>query len=139
LTSNNTAVDEEHFIWYSASIRISGETLDFNQIADTLKLEPEHTHRKGEINPFELAYDSDMWLYTAAVPKTEPLDIHLITLWSSLKPHKEFLIELKKNSKIDLFCGYRSNSTTAGFGLSPAALEIVNELQIKLEVSVFFI
>lgn len=77
-----------------------------------------------------------MWLYKTPVPEEEPLDVHIRSLWDKLKPHKEYLLSLKKHLKVDVFLGYRSNSDTAGFRISPESLEIFTELEVPFEVSV---
>lgn len=55
-----------------------------------------------------------MWSYTAQVDESRPLDEHIMALWDVMHPHMSYLHELKRCWKVDVFCGYRSNSGTAG-------------------------
>lgn len=128
--------DKVYYFRYSATLRISGEINSLEQISNTLGLEPTHVHKKGEISVLSSPYEFDMWQYTVPVAKKQPLDIHLKTLWAYLKPHKNYLMNLKKSLKLDIFCGYQSNSSTAGFEISYKSLEIFSSLQIPFEVSV---
>ncbi|TEB14558.1 hypothetical protein Psfp_02800 [Pelotomaculum sp. FP] len=132
--------EEEYYFAYSATLRIFGDRIDnFDEINKNVGLMPTHTHKKGTpINvkrPGKL-WNSDMWSYKIPVPEEEPLDVHIQTLWNKLKPHKEYLLSLKKHLKVDVFLGYRSNSDTAGFRIAPKSLEMFAELNISFEVSV---
>ncbi len=127
---------ENYYYNFSATLRISGNIPDMEAITNTLKLVPTHTHKKGELSGLRTAYESDMWLYTVPVSEDEPLTTHLNTLWALLRPHKDYLIDLKNDLEIDIFCGYRSNSGTAGFEVSYEALQIFTELKIPFDISV---
>ncbi len=127
---------ESYFFNYSATIRISGETINFEEISNTLQITPNHTHRKGDKSPLGTFYDSDMWLYDVELPREVDLDQQLKVLWTKLEPYKDFLLTLKKNLKVDIFCSYRSNSSTAGFSVTYSALQIFRELQVDFDVSV---
>ncbi len=77
-----------------------------------------------------------MWSYDAPVAEDRPLDIHIRTLWSHIRGHKDFLMRLKDHCTVDVFCGYRSNSGTAGFEVSAKSLEMFVALDIPFGVSV---
>src|SRR5262245_32648995 len=54
--------EETSFYWHSASLRIAGQNLDFDEIAQSLGVEPTHVHRKGERRgPKSPEYKQDMW------------------------------------------------------------------------------
>ena len=77
-----------------------------------------------------------MWSYSVDLPESELPEKHISALWSKLKPHKEYLLELKKTLSIDVFMGYRSNHDWAGFEVPPESLEMFTELQIPFGVSI---
>lgn len=77
-----------------------------------------------------------MWRYEVPISKEESLDVHIQTLWNKIKLFKRYLLKLKESVKVDVFLGYRSNSGTAGFMISPESLEMFVELDIPFEVSV---
>ncbi|HEY6073523.1 MAG TPA: DUF4279 domain-containing protein, partial [Anaerolineales bacterium] len=106
--------DEDYFA-YSASLRIGGQDLDFEDISKHLGVLPTHSHRKGERKgkkspPFE----EDMWNYKVPLDEKIHLAEHINALWTAIKPSKEYLLQLKKTSFIDVFLSYRSNVDTAG-------------------------
>jgi hypothetical protein len=134
--NTNVENDEDYFFSYSASLRISGDDLDFELITKTLDLLPTHMHRKGDQGKIGEKYKQDMWLYEVNVPDESALDEHLQALWALLKPYKEFLLSLKEKYHLDIFCGYRSNCSTAGFAVLPQSLDIFLELDIPFGVSI---
>lgn len=46
-TQKIEAEEPVYFLRFKASLRISGDALDFEEISRTLELTPTHTHRKG--------------------------------------------------------------------------------------------
>jgi len=131
--------EDEIYFCYSATLRIFGDDIgDFKEISDELGLEPSHTHKKGEPRSKKIPtpWNFDMWMYESPVPEDRPLDEHIQMLWNTIKTHKDFLISLKEKFTVDVFCGYRSNSGTAGFKVSPSSLEMFIELDIPFGVSV---
>ena len=83
-----------------------------------------------------MPYRQDMWSYSPPVEKSEPLHRHIDALWLKLKPHKHYLLELKKSLNVDVFCGYRSNCDTAGLEVPHTSLEMFIELEIPFGVSI---
>ena len=77
-----------------------------------------------------------MWSYSPPVDESEPLHEHIDALWLKLKPHKRYLLALKKSLTIDVFLGYRSNCDTAGIEVPHTSLEMFSELKIPLGISV---
>jgi len=129
--------EEDTYFAYSASLRIAGEISDMGKISATLGLSPTHSHRKGERRgPKAAPYHQDMWSYSPPVEKSEPLHRHIDALWSKLKPHQRYLLELKQSLNVDVFCGYRSNCDTAGIEVPHTSLEMFIELEIPFGVSI---
>jgi hypothetical protein len=108
-----------------------------DEISATLGLSPTHSHRRGEKRgPKAAPYRQDMWSYSAPVEKSEPLYKHIDALWLKLKPHKHYLLELKKSLHVDVFVGYRSNCDTAGIEVPHTSLEMFTELKIPFGISI---
>jgi len=132
-----TEREEDTFFAYSATLRIAGEISNMDEISATLGLSPTHSHRKGEKRGAKAAgYRQDMWSYSTPVEKSEPLHRHIDALWLKLKPHKNYLLELKKSLNVDVFVGYRSNCDTAGIEVPHTSLEMFTELEIPFGVSI---
>jgi hypothetical protein len=129
--------DEDSFFYHSATLRISGNIPDMDKISARLGLQPKHTHRKGEKHGSRTApYRQDMWSYSPPVDESEPLHKHIDALWLELKPHKRYLLELKKTLKVDVFIGYRSNCDTAGIEVPHTSLEMFSALKIPFGISI---
>jgi hypothetical protein len=125
--------DERFFFAYSATLRVSGDLPDLNAISSALGLQPTHTHKSGDPN---YPYSHDMWSYTPAVDRSEPLHKHIDALWAALKPRKQYLLELKKYATVEVFLGYRSDCETAGIEVPHTSLEMFTELEIPFGLSI---
>lgn len=129
--------DEEIYFAYSATLRIFGNIEDLNDITINLGFEPTSFHKKGERRgPKSSPYQHDMWSYEAQIDEDVDLEKHIDELWTKLKPHKEYLLELKKALTVDVFLGYRSNSDTAGIEVPYTSLEMFTELKIPFGLSI---
>ena len=119
-----------YFFRFSATLRIAGDSLDFDDISRTLGLTPTHTHQKSARRKH------DMWSYTAPIAREQPLEVHIIALWDAVRPYIPYLLKLKRKFQVDVFCGYRSNSGTAGFQVGHRCLGLFSELEVPFGVSV---
>jgi len=77
-----------------------------------------------------------MWSYTSPVKESEPLHVHIDSLWNTFREHKEYLLELKKDLTVDVFLGYRSNCDHAGVEVPHQSLQMFMELQIPFGLSI---
>lgn len=129
--------DEPAKFAYSATLRIFGQPLDFEEIGRALGLSPKATHRKGERKgPKSPPYPNDAWFYSPNLPEDQPLGMHIDALWVAIRPSRAFLLELKKSATVNVFLGYRSNVDFAGFAVSYQSLDMFRELEIPFDVSV---
>lgn len=87
--------DEEvplHFA-YSASLRIGGDDIPFEEIEYTLNLSATHKHREGELQGNKrgtATCKEDKWILSSPLPENEKLEKHLDWLWENLGSHKEY-------------------------------------------------
>jgi len=129
--------DENIYFAYSATLRIFGNIPDLHEISQRLGIAPTSSHRRGDRKgPDSPPYKHDMWSYTSPVKESEPLHVHIDSLWKTFKEHKEYLLELKKDLTVDVFLGYRSNCDHAGVDVPPQSLEMFRELQIPFGLSI---
>jgi hypothetical protein len=134
---NGEEPDDPIYFCYSATLRIHGERMPFDEITARLGVQPTHVHRKGDrLSPRSPGFRDDAWHFQPEVPETAPLERHIDALWSIIQPHVEYIKELKKRHKVDVFCGYRSNSDTAGFEVSYSCLQLFTALEVPFGVSV---
>jgi hypothetical protein len=129
--------EEETYFAFSATLRISGDIPDLEEVSRWLGLKPTHIHRKGESRgEGRPPWPEDFWSYQAELAEAEPLERHIDRLWAALKPHKEYLHGLKKRAAVDVFLGYRSNCDHAGIEVPHTALVLFAELEIPFGLSI---
>jgi hypothetical protein len=129
--------DEANYFCFSATLRIHGNDIPFDEISQRLGVQPTNIHRKGErCGPRSPEYRDDAWHFRPSLPETEPLERHIEALWQVVKPHVDYLKALKQRLKIDVFCGYRSNCDHAGFEVSHRCLELFTALEVPFGISV---
>lgn len=129
--------NEPNYFKFSATLRVDGDAVPFEQIERAVGVSPTHAHRKGERRgPRSSEYRDDAWHYQPPVPESEPLARHIEALWEVVRPAVGFLKELKSWCKVDVFCGYRSNCDTAGFEVPHTCLELFAALEVPFGVSV---
>ncbi|MBU1390226.1 MAG: DUF4279 domain-containing protein [Gammaproteobacteria bacterium] len=131
-------MEEELYFNYSATLRIFSESgVDFEEIENVLGIQSSRKHRKGDRRgPKSPPYRHDMWSLESGLDEEEKLEDHLFALWKILEPHKDYLLSLKEIASVDVFCGYRSSSHTAGVDVSYRALELFKELEIDFSLSI---
>src|SRR5512143_3451663 len=88
--------DEEPWFSYSATLRIFGESLNFDEIESNLGIAATHTHRKDERKGSRSpGFPHDMWSYTPSIDNKRELAEHINALWSTIKHAKAYLLSLK--------------------------------------------
>ncbi len=127
------------YFTYSATLRIFGDTLDFDEISRRLGLAPTKTHRKGGRAVLGEVPSRDMWLYRVPVDCFHHLEAHIDALWAAIKHSKDYLIALKETATVDVFLGYRSDSSTAGVTVSHTCLTMFTELELPFSLSIIVI
>jgi hypothetical protein len=134
---NGEEPDEKNYFRFSATLRIHGDDLPFDEITERLGVQPTRLHRNGDRRgPRSPGYRDDAWQFQPSLPETEPLERHIEALWRVVLPHVEYLKALKERFKVDVFCGYRSNCDHAGFQVSHRCLELFTALEVPFGVSV---
>jgi hypothetical protein len=129
--------DEPLHFAFSATLRIHGEDLPFEEISARLGVDPTHSHRNGERpGPRSPGYRDDAWHFAPAVSENEPLERHIESLWLVVEPHLAYLKALKRLYKVGVFCGYRSNCDHAGIEIPHTSLELFTALEVPFGVSI---
>jgi hypothetical protein len=129
---------EKPYFCFCATLRIFGDIGELEAIGRQLGLQPTRMYRKGERkSPHRPdVWPRDGWLYQPPVDENRPLEDHILALWDRIRPQMAFLKSLKAKHQVDIFCGYRSNSGTAGFQVSHKCLGLFIELEVPFGMSV---
>lgn len=139
--AGNADTDPSLYFCFSATLRIFGKDLDLDAISAVLGLEPTAVIRQGDVRrPASRGlHDRNGWLLSSPLGELQPLDEHIEWLYEKLHPHFDYLKGLKEHAMVDIFCGYRSNSDTAGFVVAHRSLRLFVELEVPFGVSVIVI
>jgi len=128
---------EENVFKYSATLRIHGNGIPFDEISQRLGVEPTHLHKIGEKRGnHSPSYRDDAWHYSPSIDELRPLEEHIEALWAVVRPHVAYIKSLKAQHKVDIFCGYRSNCDTAGIEVPHTCLTIFTELEVPFGLSI---
>ena len=129
--------DEPNYFSFSATLRVHGDAVPFEELERALGVAPTNTHRRGERRgPKSPVYRDDAWHYQPPVPEAEPLARHIDALREVVRPAVGYLRGLKARCKVDVFCGYHSNCDTAGFEVPHTCLELFAAMEVPFGVSV---
>lgn len=131
-------MEDENYFNYSASLRIFSESdVDFEEIESVLGVSASMSYRKGDRRrPKGPESRYNIWILESGLSEEECLENHLLALWRVIKPHKDYLKSLKEKAIVDIFCGYRSSSHTAGLEVGYQAFDVFRELEIDFSLSI---
>lgn len=132
------AEDQQPRCHHYAILRIfSEEGLDFEQLSKHLGVAPTKSRRRGERpGPRSPASEGDVWMYQPSLAAAEPLHRHIEELWSVLRPHGDFLRQMKNQAAVRVLLGYSSNIDHAGVVVPARHLELFVALDIDFELSI---
>ena len=120
---------------FSASLRILGDIADWGAISRALNLQPTETHRRGECGRLNKPLAHDAWIYEAQVPEESAATDHVLALCHALEAAQD-LASLRERHRVEVFCGYRSDSDYGYFELSTQALSALASLGLPIHFSV---
>jgi hypothetical protein len=125
---------------HSATLRILDAPDLHEEITLKTGMQPSHAHKIGEEKTPGAAWDNSIWMLESPLGPQAEISEHLEWLWRQVRPHVSYFKGLKTSGvKLDIFCGFRTDTDTGGFSIEPSALAIVTELQIPIEVSVIVV
>lgn len=139
LNNVNTLRPENATFSAGASFRVQGLDLPLDAISQELRIEPTHTHHRGEPGMLREPLPFDMWMLKSPLSERDELELHLVWLADRLLPHKQYISSLSKNFKVDIYCYKTCYTEQASLTLSPHALVIFTELSRALCVSLIFL
>jgi Domain of unknown function (DUF4279) len=84
--------EEQLYFYSSATLRILGTIPDLEGITQRLGIAPTGAHHKGDRRWEKSLFEDkvDMWSCEAPVMKTEPLHVHIDSLWKTFRDRKDY-------------------------------------------------
>lgn len=127
-----------------ASFRLMGVGLEPDVVTQLMGVEPESAHRKGEarqgrargrLAPFR----EGLWSYSAK-SEGRSLEEQLDEIIQLIRPRSERIKELvAQGMRADVFVGIFSDDANAAFTIEPLTLERLADLELRLELDIYFV
>ncbi len=132
--------DESKYL-FGASLRIMDAPSRHEEITTTLGIQPSICHKVGDINPqINKPWINNIWVIDSPLPKDADFDDHLHWIAHLIAPHEAFLHDLKKEgARMDLYCGYTTDSIHSGFEVKAESLMPFTRLGISFGVNVMIL
>ena len=127
--------------WSSASLRISSELTNPTEITACLKCQPTSTRVKGQRvvpnHPNSYVMPRHSWTLDSGLDESLPLELHIAKLVEMIEEKQTVFKQLLQTCKIDIFCGFGSESGQGGFSLSPELFKRLTLLPIELVLDLY--
>jgi len=125
-----------------ATLRISGDDLDPDQITQLLACAPTAAQRKGEqmVGPngqVGTIARRGMWRLRAVERQPEDLDGQITELLSKTTADLEIWKTIATSYKVDLFCGIFLQGSNEGLSIAPTSLTALALRQIELGLDIY--
>ena len=132
---------EESKKWSSASLRISSEFTNPTEITACLKYQPTSTRVKGQKvvpnHPKSYVMPRHSWTLDSGLDKSQSLELHIAKIVELIEGKQTVFKQFLQTCKIDIFCGFASESGQGGFSLSPELLKRLTLLPIELVLDLY--
>ncbi len=125
--------------WFRASLRVSGNALQPDEISSLLNLKPTKAHLRGEprSSKSKLAWNNSLWMLQSPLSdECEPVQ-HLEWLLNSLEPKAGIIKGIANRFHVEFFCGFSSESGQGGFTLDAQLLQRIASLGIAFSLDLY--
>lgn len=122
---------------YTVELRISGQTLDPDEVTRVLGLVPTRVARKGEpkVDGGTSQWTANMWGFELVPPGKDDwssLSDGLQALLRSFGPIRDRLHAYSRGNELYLWCGHFTSSFDGGPSLSPTLLKALGDFGVEL-------
>lgn len=124
-----------------ATLRISSDDLEPDDISNHLGVQPSFSQKKGEVvvgkNGREREAKFGMWRLEAPDESPGDLNAQISNILGSLSNNLDTWEYLKDNYEIDLFCGLFMSEEMEGIDISPINLRKLGERHIEIGLDIY--
>jgi uncharacterized protein DUF4279 len=118
-----------------AALIITGDGLDFDQISRTLGVAPYSISEKGKrYGHAKTLCDFNMWYFVVTVDALRPLDEHIMALWDVIRPHFDYLRQLKQKFHVEVSLDVQTSNPDVK--VDHRCLGLFTELELPFRISV---
>jgi len=122
---------------YSVALRITGESVDPEEISRLLQLKPSESHRRGDPHWGKggryADFPSGLWALQSPLGQDQPLVEHIQILRSKLGDREPILAELRSRGyRLDLFVGVFEIGDGDEVSLPTSELRVLADLHLDV-------
>lgn len=139
MSTFNVAANGENDKWSRASLRISGDSLQPNEITTRLCLEPTRSGIKGEriSSRHSAVRRMSFWLIESPLSSSLPMGEHLNWLLDKFEARRDLITSIGDEFKVDFFCGFSSENGQGGAIFDPVTLRRLADLGFPLVLDLY--
>jgi hypothetical protein len=132
--------DESKYL-FRVSLRIMDVPNKHEEITATLGIQPSICHKTGDINTkTNKSWTNNIWAIDSPLSEDTDFNNHLHWIANLIESHEAFLHNLKKEgARMDLYCGYKTDSIHSGFVVKAESLMPFTRLGISFGVTVMIL
>ena len=125
--------------WTLASLSISGDSLQPDNITLSLGLTPTRTGVKGERSSSRnsVARRTSFWIFTCPLSDSLPLAEHLAWLLDQLEPKVDLVRSIAEDWRVTIFCGFSSENGQGAATFDPRLLQRLANLGIPFVLDLY--
>ena len=125
--------------WFRASLGIWGEELRPDEITSQLDLKPTRIHIRGEkkSSRVPLVWKDSYWSLDCPIDSENDPSDHLRWLLDMLEPKAAMVKEISARFRVEIWCGFSSESGQGGFKMDAITLQRIANLGIPMTLDLY--
>ncbi len=125
-----------------ASLRISGDELNPDEISNLLEASSTYSERKGDVivgkvTKHQRIAKTGRWSIESNLPDEVDVEEKLNELLDQVSNDESVWTSINKKYKVDIFCGMFMEANNRGFGLSVKTLKRLTSLGIEVGFDIY--
>ena len=124
---------------FTLSLRIYGSSHNREEACRALGVQPNEVYRAGEPVPKKFSgpkletWPNDVFVFNSPLDGSSAFSEHLSWVCRLIEQHDEFLADfVRKDGKVDIYCGVGSPTHINSFQLSAAQMLILGKMQVSV-------
>jgi hypothetical protein len=123
-----------------ASLRITGDDLEPNEVTRLLGCQPSEAWEKGQPMPGRARApraNTGGWLLRSDLPKLSELEAKIQNILDRITDDREAWLAIHNRFRADIFCGLFMHEMNQGFELSPSILRRLADRGLKIGFDIY--
>ncbi|MHB1453860.1 MAG: DUF4279 domain-containing protein [Saccharofermentanales bacterium] len=124
-------------------LRISGESLDFDEISKMLNILPKNAYKKGDRkvldNSEEITYKEDCWLAEYGISAKTEISLAINGFLSQFQKGHDYLRDISKRNEITLWISVYPNDIQANIHFPNHIVKMISDIGIDMDISMTYL